>query len=77
MKKIFMRMIKFTINEMRKILADISKNRNLKLFKKDLGKNFHIVCPNLIDNFEDEDAKIFKGSKLNKKSLLFSFSKEE
>ena len=30
MKKIFMRMIKFTINEMRKILADISKNRNLK-----------------------------------------------
>lgn len=60
-----------------KILDKISKNRNLKLFKKDLGENFHIVCPNLIDNFEDEDAKIFKGSKLNKKSLLFSFSKEE
>ena len=60
-----------------KILDKISKNRNLKLFKKDLGENFHIVCPNLIDKFEDEDAKIFKGSKLNKKSLLFSFSKEE
>ena len=48
-----------------KILDKISKNRNLKLFKKELGENFHIVCPN------------FKGSKLNKKSLLFSFSKEE
>mgnify|MGYP000850765543 CR=1 FL=1 len=59
------------------ILDNINKNRNLKLFKKDLGENFHLVCPNLIDNFEDEYNKIFEGSKLNRKSLLFSFSKEQ
>ena len=60
-----------------KIFDKISKNRNLKLFKKDLGENFNLVCPNLIDNFQDEYDKIFKGSKLNRKSLLFSFSKEQ
>ena len=60
-----------------KIFDKISKNKNLKLFKKDLGENFHLVCPNLIDNFKDEYDKIFKGSKLNRKSLLFSFSKEQ
>ena len=60
-----------------KIFDKISKNRNLKLFKKDLGKNFHLVCPNLIDNFEDKYDEIFKKSKLNRKSLLFSFSKEQ
>ena len=60
-----------------KIFDKKSKNRNLKLFKKDLGENFHLVCPNLIDNFKDEYDKIFKGSKLNRKSLLFSFSKEQ
>ena len=59
------------------VFEKISKNRNLKLFKKDLGENFHIVCPNLSNNFEDEYDKIFEGSKVNKKSLLFSFSKEE
>ena len=60
-----------------KIFDKISKNRNLKLFKKDLGKNFHIVCPNLNNNFDDEYDRIFKRSKLNRKSLLFSFSKEQ
>lgn len=59
------------------VFDKISKNRNLKLFKKDLGENFHIVCPNLSNNFEDEYDKIFEGSKANKKSLLFSFSKEQ
>lgn len=59
------------------VFDKISKNRNLKLFKKDLGENFHIVCPNLSNNFEDEYNKIFEGSKANKKSLLFSFSKEQ
>lgn len=59
------------------VFDKISKNRNLKLFKKDLGENFNLVCPNLIDNFQDEYDKIFKGSKLNRKSLLFSFSKEQ
>lgn len=59
------------------IFDKISKNRNLKLFKKDFGENFRIVCPNLIENFQDEYDKIFKGSKLNRKSLLFSFSKEQ
>lgn len=59
------------------IFDKISKNKNLKLFKKDLGENFNLVCPNLIDNFQDEYDKIFKGSKLNRKSLLFSFSKEQ
>lgn len=59
------------------VFEKISKNRNLKLFKKDLGENFHIVCPNLSNNFEDEYDKIFEGSKANKKSLLFSFSKEQ
>lgn len=58
------------------VFDKISKNRNLKLFKKDLGKNFHLVCPNLIDNFDNEYDKIFKGSTLNRKSLLFSFSIE-
>lgn len=60
-----------------KIFDKKSKNRNLKLFKKDLGKNFHLICPNLIDNFDDEYDRIFKRSKLNRKSLLFSFSKEQ
>ena len=59
------------------IFDKIRKNRNLKLFKKDFGENFRIVCPNLIENFQDEYDKIFKGSKLNRKSLLFSFSKEQ
>lgn len=59
------------------IFDKISKNRNLKLFKKDFGENFRIVCPDLIENFQDEYDKILKGSKLNRKSLLFSFSKEQ
>ena len=47
MKKIIIRMIKFTINEMRKIIAYITKNKNLEvnsylydmtaLLRKDLG----------------------------------------
>ena len=31
MKKIIIRMIKFTINEMRKIIAYITKNKNLEV----------------------------------------------
>lgn len=58
-------------------LDKINKNKNLKLLQKDLGDNFQLICKNLSNNFESECEKIIKGSKLNRKTLLFNFSKEK
>lgn len=58
-------------------LDKINKNKNLKLLQKDLGDNFQLICKNLSNNFESEYEKIIKGSKLNRKTLLFNFSKEK
>lgn len=55
----------------------ITRKKNLKLFEKDMGENFHLICPNSKIDFQCEYDKIVQGKKMNYESLSFSFSKEQ